>query len=201
MRKLAVLCGMFFLLAVTSAAQDSAVGAVGFDAGSSSEAPADPPQMFSSDRLPWQLGIGYQYLHFSNIHGRTFNNHGLNTSLTRYLNNWFGLEGAVVAGFGSIAGTPNIGTNSLFFGAGPHITVTNDSRLEPWVHVLAGGQHFQRLRNITSWAFIAGGGIDIKLGGRGYWRIQGAYVGTHFPEPGNIPQQTYSFGTGLVLNF
>ena len=201
MRKLAVLCGFVLLLALTSAAQDSAVGAVGFDAGSSSEAAADPPQMFSSDRLPWQLAIGYQYLHFRNIHGRTFNNHGFNTSLTRYLSSWFGLEGTLVMGFGSIAGTPEIGTNSLFFGGGPHIALAKDSRVEPWVHVLAGGQHFRRLGSITSAAFMAGGGVDIKLGGRGYWRIQGDYLGTHFTEPGNITQQNYSFGSGLVLNF
>jgi Outer membrane protein beta-barrel domain len=179
MRKFLVICGAVLCLSLTAAAQE---------------------------RSPWQLGFGYQYQHYNNIQGEDFHDNGLNASVTRYLTNWFGVEGMVTAGFGDTAGTPSLDANSVFFGGGVHIAVPNQSRIEPWIHVLAGGNHFRftqtpTLGSMTSVAFMAGGGLDFKLGGRASWRVQGDYIGTHFTTPLTYTQGNYSFGSGLVINF
>jgi hypothetical protein len=179
MRKFLVICGAVLCLSLTAAAQE---------------------------RSPWQLGFGYQYQHYDNIQGENFHNNGLNASVTRYASNWFGVEGTITAGFGHTDGTPSLVAKSVFFGGGVHIAVPNESRIEPWFHVLAGGHHFRftqtgTLGSMTSAAFMAGGGVDFKLGGRASWRVQADYIGTHFTTPTAYTQSNYSVGTGLVINF
>ena len=65
------------------------------------------------------------------------------TDLTRYLNDWFGVEGAVAIGFGNTGTPQNLTAKSLFVGGGPHVAVYNKSRFEPWAHALVGLQHFR----------------------------------------------------------
>ena len=203
MRKLFVLCAAFFCLSLTVSAQDSTAA---FDAaGSASPAsePAAPASLLPADREPWQLGVGFEYLHF-NILGQQFHNLGYQADVTRYLNNWFGLEGTVVVGFGNTGATPKVDAKSLFVGGGPHISLYNSNHLEPWAHVMLGLEHFRftqtaTLGSISHAAFMAGGGLDYKIStGRVYWRIQGDYIGTNV---GPSLKPNYSFGTGLVINF
>lgn len=179
MRKFLIVCAAVLCLSMTAAAQE---------------------------RSPWQLGFGYQYQHYTNIQGEDFSNNGLHASMTRYLTDWFGVEGMVTAGFGHTSDTPSLVAKSVFFGGGVHIAVPNQSRIEPWVHVIAGGDHFRftqtsTLGSMTSAAFMAGGGIDFKLGGRASWRVEGDYLGTHFTTPTAYTQGNYSVGTGLIVNF
>src|ERR1035437_6240213 len=144
MHKLLLLCGAVLCLSLTAVAQDAPAA---LDASSPASEPATPAALKPSDREPWQVGIGYQYQHY-NVLGQTFHNNGFNTDLTRYLNNWFGVQGAVAMGFGN-TGTPLNPTvsctcaKSLFGGGGPHVAVHNNSRFETWVHVLVGWQHFR----------------------------------------------------------
>jgi opacity protein-like surface antigen len=200
MRKLLVLWGVVLCLSMTAAAQDDPAA---FDTSSPASEPAAPVSFHPPERQPWQLGIGYQYQHYK-ILGQTFHNNGLHTDLTRYLNDWFGIEGAAVMGFGN-TGTPlNLTAKSFFIGGGPHIAFHNTSRFEPWVHGLVGWQHFRFtqtsgiLGSNSALGFMVGGGVDFKLRSRVFWRIQGDYIGTRFQS---ATQSNYSFGTGLVFNF
>jgi hypothetical protein len=199
MRKFLVLCAAFFCLSLTAAAQDSTAA---FDASSPASEPAAPASLIPAERTPWQLGVGFEYLHFK-ILGQSFHNLGYNAAVTRYLNNWFGVEGTVVAGFGHTGSNPSLDAKSFFIGGGPHIAVYNAGRVEPWFHVIAGWERFRFTQTSTLGAeaalgFLAGGGVDYKLGGRAYWRVQGDYIGSRF---GGKIQTNYSVGTGFVLNF
>jgi hypothetical protein len=199
MRKLLILCGALLCLSLNAAAQESAAA---FDAGSPAGEPAAPASLMPPDREPWQLGIGFQYQHFS-VLNQSFHTLGYNVGLTRYINNWFGIEAAGVFGFGNTGTTPNLTAKTFFIGGGPHLAFTNGSRFEPWVHVISGWQHFRFTQTSTIGSnsgvgFMGGGGVDYKLGGRAYWRIQGDFIGTHL---GPSIEKNYSFGTGLILNF
>lgn len=200
MRKLSILCAALFCFSITASAQDPTAA---LDAASPASEPAAPASLIPADRDPWQLGVGFQYLHY-NVLGLKFHDLGYQADLTRYFNNWFGVEGTVIAGFGHAGSNPSFVAKSVFLGGGPHISLHNFNRLEPWAHVLVG---WDRLRFTQSAsfgsnshaAFFAGGGLDYKIvGERVYWRIQGDYIGTNF---GPSITTNYAFGTGLVLNF
>lgn len=200
MRMLSILCVALFCFSLTASAQDSSVA---YDAASPASEPAAPASLIPADREPWQLGVGFQYLHY-NVLGLSFHNLGYKADITRYFNNWFGVEGTAIAGFGHAGPNGSVDAKSLFLGGGPHISIYNTNHFEPWAHILVG---WDRLRFTQSSsigaeshaAFFAGGGLDYKIGsGRVYWRIQGDYIGTNF---GPKITANYSFGTGLVLNF
>jgi hypothetical protein len=193
MRKLSILSVALFCLSLTASGQDSTAT---FDANTSESAPAAPAPLIPPDRDPWQIGVGFQYLHF-NIQGQSFHNLAYQADVTRYLNNWFGLEGTTVAGFGHTGSNPSVVAKSFFIGGGSHISLHNSYHFEPWVHVLVGWEHL--LGAYSHAAFMAGGGVDYKIhGGRLYWRVQGDFLGSNF---GPTLSKNYSFGTGLVLNF
>ncbi len=207
MPKVLFLCGTILCLSFTAAAQDSPAA---FDASSPASEPAAPITFHPSERATWQLGVGFQYQHFQ-ILGQTFHDIGVNTDITRYLNDWFGIEAAAAAGFGSIGKPVNINASSLvakstFIGGGPHFALLKRSRFEPWGHFLVGWDHFRftETNNIiglgsnSAIGFIAGGGVDFKLFPLVYWRVQGDLLGSRF---GNTREFNYSFGSGVVLNF
>jgi hypothetical protein len=200
MRKLLVLCAALFCLSLTAAAQDSTAA---FDASSSASEPAAPSPFIPVDREAWQVGLGFQYLQF-NVLGQKFHDFGFRGDVTRYFNNWFGLEGAAIAGFGHTGATPSQTANSFFIGGGPHLSMHSYSRFDPWAHVLIGLQHFRftqagAVGSNSFDAIIAGGGVDYKIGAVPiFWRVQGDFIGTSI---GSSMTKNYSFGTGLVLNF
>jgi len=203
MRKLSILCAALFCLALTASAQDSTAA---FDADTTASEPAAaaapaPGSLIPADREPWQLGVGFEYSHYS-VLGLHFHDFGYQADITRYLNNWFGLEGTATAGFGHAAN--NIDAKSVFLGGGPHISLFNSNHFEPWVHVIVGWERFRFTQGSTFGsnshaAFMGGGGVDYKIGsGRLYWRVQGDFIGTNV---GPSFSKNYSVGTGLVLNF
>jgi len=198
MSKFLILCGALLCISLSAAAQESTAA---LDTGSSASEPGAPASLSPVNREPWQIGLGFQYQHHDAFVG--FHTLGYNVDVTRYLNEWFGVEGTGVFGFGSTAGTPTLDAKSLFVGGGPHIAIGNYTRFEPFVHVLVG---WERLRfTETSYlgvnsaiAFYGGGGVDYKFGGRASWRVQGDFIGSHF---GNSINKNYSFGTGFIFNF
>ncbi len=202
MRKLLALCGAFLCLSMPAVAQDAPAA---LDASSPAGEPAAPVSFQPSVRDPWQLSTGYQFQYYR-VLGQSFHNNGFHTDVTRYLNDWFGVEGAVTMGFGRTGAPLNIIAKSLFVGGGPHIAVHNNSRIEPWVHVLVGLQHFRfaqtspvlGLGSNSALGFMAGGGADFKLTQRVFWRVQADYIGTHFQSS---TQANFSFGSGVVFNF
>jgi hypothetical protein len=200
MRKLWVLCAALFCLSLTASAQDSTAA---FDASSSASEPAAPSTFIPADREPWQLGVGFQYTHFD-VLGQQFHNFGYQADVTRYLNNWFGVEGTTTAGFGHNGTSPSQDAKSFFIGGGPHVSLHDSTHFEPWMHVIAGWERFRftqtgTLGNNSHAAFMAGGGVDYKIsGGRIYWRLQGDFLGTNI---GPSFSSNYSFGTGFIVNF
>jgi hypothetical protein len=199
MRKFLILFGALLCLSMTAAAQDSTAS---IDTSSSASDAVPPATFHPSTREPWQYGLGYQYQHFG-VLGQTISTNGFNTEITRYINNWFGIEGTAVMGFGNTGSPRNLDAKSFFLGGGPHVALQNKSRIEPWAHVLVGWEHFRFTQTTTigsnsALGFMAGGGVDYKLGPRAFWRVQGDYIGTHFSS---AMQTNYSFGTGLVFNF
>jgi hypothetical protein len=202
MRKGFILIGALLCLSLSASAQDAAET---LDSSSSAAEPAapSPASLYPSARDPWQFGAGFQYLHF-NLLGQNFHDIGFNTQVTRYLDDWFGVEGTGVFGYGH-TGSKNLVAKSLFVGGGPHISFSNSTRFEPWAHVLVGWQHFRFTQvnagfgSDSAIAFMGGGGLDIKFGGRAAWRVQGDFIGSHFGN--TIQKNDYSFGTGIVFNF
>ncbi len=205
MRTFIALCAVVLFSSLGAAAQESSAA---FETSNDTSSPA-ARSLSPMDRSAWQLGFGFQYQHF-NVLGSKFGNHGFHTSIARFTNDWLGIEGTAVMGFGHanavVQGRPltNLSAKSLFLGGGPHIAIHNGSRLEPWLHFLPGVQHFRftqtggQLGSNSAFGFIGGGGIDYKIGPRAYWRVQLDYVGTRFSSHW---QKNYSFGTGLVINF
>src|SRR5271165_412070 len=197
MRKLSILCAALFCLSLAASAQDSAAA---FDAASPASEPAAPASLIPADRDPWQVGVGFQYSHY-NVLGLKFHDLGYQADVTRYINNWFGIEGTVTTGFGNAGGSPQIDAKSLFLGGGAHVSVYNSNHFEPWVHVIAGWERFRFSQGANYGvnahaAFLAGGGLDYKIkAGRIYWRVQGDYIGVNV---GPILNTNYSIGTGLV---
>jgi hypothetical protein len=203
MRKLSILCAALFCLSLTASAQDSTAAADASTTDTTVSEAAAPASLSPADRDPWQIGAGFQYSHF-NVLGQTFHNYGYQAEVTRYLSNWFGVEGATAAGFGHVDNNSSIDAKTFFIGGGPHISLYNSNHLEPWVHVIVGYERFRftqtaTLGSVGHAAFYGGGGLDYKIGGgRLYWRVQGDFIGTNV---GPSFSKNYAFGTGLVLNF
>lgn len=128
MKKLFVLCAALLCLSFSAAAQESVAA---FDAASPAAEPAAPApstQLTPSDREPWQAGLGFQYQHY-NVLGQNFHDLGYNTQVTRFINNWFGVEGTVAMGWGS-TGPTRIWMRNLYSSAADHTsrgTITVDS--------------------------------------------------------------------------
>jgi len=195
MRNFLALCGTVLLLSLAAAAQDGSRVRAGYTAASS----AASPQRSAALQLPsWQVGISYEYLRFDFL-GSGVNLNGFNTSLTRYANDWFGLEADVGPAFGSDSSNQSV--KFLWYGGGPHLAYRHSGKFEPWVHFLFGGAHVfpqTAFGSRNAYGYIAGGGLDIKLNPRVYWRIQGDFVETHFFDQW---QNNAQFKTGLVFNF
>jgi opacity protein-like surface antigen len=194
MRKLLLLCGTILCLSITAAAQDATAS---LDANGPAAEPAAPISFQVVDRTPWQLGVGYQYQHFKAL-GQTIHTNGYNTDITRFLNDWIGIEGTAIMGFGSTSIKPGGKAKSLFIGGGLHAAINEQGRFEPWVHGLIGWEHIRTAQGISGLGFIGGGGVDFKIGPRLYWRVQGDYIGTRFKS---FMQSGYAIGTGVVINF
>jgi hypothetical protein len=167
--------------------------------------------VYVPDRGCFDIGFGYQFQHYS-VFNRSFNDNGYNVDVGMHLVDWLtgaegrltvGLEGTTAFGFGHTGGSPNLDAKSLFVGAGPHVAVQSRSRLEPWVHVIPGLQHFRFTQTATigsnnAFGFMCGGGLDVRIQRGLYWRVQGDYIGTLFQSD---IQSNYSFGTGLIVYF
>jgi hypothetical protein len=171
------------------------------------------PGIFEPDRGRIQLGVGYQYQHYHNVLGRSFHDHGYYADVSFHLFDAItgasarlavAGEGTVAAGFGHAGGSPIVVSNSLFIGGGPRVSIVSSSRIEPWIHVLPGWQHFrftqtaQGLGSNSAFGFMAGAGLDFKVAGPLFWRIQADYIGTNFRS---TLQNNYSVGSGVSLYF
>ena len=169
------------------------------------EAPAaDPsptPRYIFGDRddYRWQLGVGFEYFRFQSS-AFDANLLGLNTTLTYFTNDWFGVEGDVVTVF-----SPNtIFSNDhakLFGGAGGIRVGGRRAKWEPWAHALVGGAHLQpqtALGGRSAIMAIAGGGMDYRVHARLSFRGEADYVYTGYFSQS---QSSFQIIAGVVLHF
>lgn len=185
--------GNFFTLTTAAPAPDAPAAATPAD-------PADPKYVVwgSRDDYRWQLGIGVDYFRFQS---NAFNANlvGLNTSLAYYTNDWFGVEGNFVTGFGS-----DIYPNSrakIFGGLGGIRIGGRRARWEPFGHFLAGGGHLQpqtALGSRTGLMLQAGGGVDYRVHARLSIRGEADWVYTTFFSQSQNSLQVVG---GIVLHF
>lgn len=121
------------------------------------------------------------------------NYNGISGSVSRYVDNdgWWGIEGYANLTFGSISSNINRGdgphainsvqasesTTRVIFGGGPRFAYRHNSRVEPWVHVILAGDLIKfpsvqvqaaagetlPIDSYAGFAFVSGGGVDIKL--------------------------------------
>lgn len=172
----------------------------------------EAPGIFVPDRGCFELGLGYQYQHFS-VLGSKFDTNGVSADIGMHLVDLvtgdvgrltLGAEGTLIGGFGGhTGGSPSLDVKSLFLGGGPHIAVANSSRFEPWIHGLVGLEHLRFTQTATlgsnsAFGYMVGAGVDIRLKRAVYWRLQGDYLGTHFNSG---LQPNYSAGTGILFYF
>jgi hypothetical protein len=183
MRRGIFLLGILVFCSVASMAQGPAgvgAGSVRAVQASGSESP--------SFLLPWRFSVGYQYNRF-NLTGTPFNTTGVNGSVSRVFNNWFGVEGQVGFGVGNTGSTTspaNLTAKSTFVAGGPRLVHRGRSRLELWVHALGGMEHFRfsetagGLGSNTGLAGMLGGGADFRLSRKVAITGEGDELGTRF---------------------
>jgi opacity protein-like surface antigen len=162
--------------------------------------PEPKPRFIYSDRddYRWQLGLGVSFERFrSSIYSAS--GVGTNTSLSYFLNDWFGVEGNVSTFF-----APTIWNGEhiklVNYGAGPRIAWRRP-RWEPWLHGLVGGAHALPQtagHSENGFSVQLGGGADYRFLPRLSLRLEVDYVRTRlFSQWQNNGQAA----AGIVFHF
>lgn len=199
MRKFLALCGAVLYFAAPMAAQDQPTAlAVTSPMSAAASAPARQQGRFGAELYHWQVGMSYEYIRFQAA-GTAYNLHGFNTTLTRFVNDWVGVEGVAGGGFGAAVNGQN--PKLLVYGGGLRFAHRSNPKIDTWVHGLVGGAHFQpqtALGGRNAFAYVGGGGVDLKFTPRLYWRFQGDFVGSRFFSQ---RQSNFQVTTGFVIDF
>jgi len=173
--------------------------------------------IFAPDRGPNELGVGYQFQHY-NVLGQTFHDNAFKADFSHHVFDWVtgagwrltvAVEGTATVGFGHTPPNPNPNictcANSVFLGVGPRVSIESPGRIEPFLHLVPGWQHFRfaqtdKIGSNSAFGFLGGGGVDVRvLTARPvYWRVQVDYIGTTFQSS---EQSNYSIGSGLIFYF
>jgi Outer membrane protein beta-barrel domain len=168
------------------------------------DAPAAPraPQYGGGGDLGyrWHLATGYEYVHFEST-AFSANLSGIHTALAYSVNDWFQLEGSIVAAFGGEIFGGEMTKFAMFTGGGRIQWDRSPRRWSPWAHVLVGGVHVnpQLARaSKNGFALQAGGGVDWNLNPRLSFRGEADYVRTQLYSES---QNNYQAGVGVVLHF
>ena len=156
---------------------------------------------------PWQAAFSYQY-NRDNLLGSPFNTHGLNVTVTRFFGRWIGVEATVGTGFfgttGQTTNPPNLSVKSVFFGAGPRLALRTGSRFEPWIHIVAGMEHYRFsqtagiLGSNNALAGEAGIGMDVYLRPHLALRGEAGFIGSRFFSAN---QRSFQVLGGVVFGF
>jgi hypothetical protein len=163
-------------------------------------APSPKPRFLygGRDDYRWQLALGVSWLRFQSS---VFNASavGINTSVTYFTNDWFGVEGNLTAVF-----APTILVNEhvkiATYGGGPKIA-WRQKQWEPWLHGIFGGAHEQPQivgSSRNTYCIKAGGGADYRWNPRVSFRLEGDYVRTAFFQGS---QNDFQLAGGIVFHF
>ena len=177
-----------------------AASALGSPVPDASPSPSPDPKFVygGRDDFRWQLAIGADWIRFrSSIFNASAV--GINTSVTYFTNEWFGIEGTLSTGF-----APEIFDREhvklLVYGGGPKIA-WREKKWEPWVHAIFGGSHEQPQtagHSKNSYAIEAGGGADYRFNPRLSGRLEADWVRTGFFSQS---QNNFQLMGGVVFHF
>jgi len=159
----------------------------------------DPKFIYGGrDDFRWQLAIGADWIRFrSSIFDASAV--GINTSVTYFTNEWFGVEANISTDF-----APQIFDREhvklLIFGGGPKIA-WRERKWEPWLHAIIGFAHEQPQtadHSKTAFATKVGGGADYRFNPRFSGRLEGDWVRTMFFSQS---QNNFELMGGVVFHF
>ena len=126
---------------------------------------------------------------------------GWNASLTGNYNRWFGLTGDFSGAYKS----GPIDFKSYTFTFGPTVAARNNETFTPFAHALFGGFHQvdevngTNLGSVTGFAFIMGGGVDVKITPHIAARVgQFDWMSFHSSDASS---NSFRYSGGLVLRF
>jgi hypothetical protein len=161
--------------------------------------PAARNSKYDYGRDRWELGVGVTLVRFrSSVYYATAV--GLNTSVAYFLKDWLAIEGAVTSAFAPAVFRSYERVKYVGYGAGPKISFGRD-KLEPWVHVLAGGMHIlpqTGLSGKNGFEVMAGGGADYSPIPQFAVRLEADWLNTHvFGQTQNSGQAVL----GIVFHF
>jgi opacity protein-like surface antigen len=166
-------------------------------------APAPEPQVIArgSEIERWQLGLGFTYVKFRSP-AIDASMAGVNTSVTYFTNDWFGVEGNITAAFGRKIFVDDQ-TRYAGITGGPKIVVHQQrwERWEPWAHVLFGIAHVNpQLAGVgkNGVAIQVGGGADYAAWQQISVRLEGDWVLTRLYSQS---QNNFQLVTGVVFHF
>jgi hypothetical protein len=140
-----------------------------------------PPQgvygVFPSYR--YQIYVGYTFFRFYVVPGLEENTDGLDFSIAYYFRDHLAVDGEMAVTFGTYTGE----NSEFFLGMGGLRYRHPVSRLDVWVHGLAGEAHFSpqtAFGNEDGFGYEVGGGVDVSPRHlRLSLRLEGDMVGTH----------------------
>ena len=204
-------CSSISLVSVCPAAGNSPFSAVEASAPTTASNPLAEPissdsKSSKSDQYPsrprsthdkFDLAVGFEYFHYrSSIFNS--NLYGLHTSFTYFRYEWLGIEGNVVASFGT-SNLLNESSRAVLYSAGPRFA-WREKRFQPWLHALVGGLHIrpQTTSNINGVAFQLGGGMDWRYKPLISFRAESDYVRSQVNSSG---QNSFQLGGGVVFHF
>ncbi len=140
----------------------------------------------------------------------SFNNYGGSGSFTWNVSRWVGLteELGGLSYNRTVNGISNSGGTTTFL-LGPRLNMRKFDYFVPFAEFLLGGAHagppMTGNTSQTSFALVAGGGVDIVLSKNIAWRFAEIdYLMTNFSGAslgGNARQDNLRLGTGIVLRF
>lgn len=169
-------------------------------------APADPatpspkPRFIygGRDDYRWQLGIAATWVRFrSSIFNASAV--GVKTTVTYFLNDWFGVEGSATGAFAPAYANGQIVKVGLY-GGGPKIA-WRQRRWEPWLHAIFGGAHEQPQTaggSRNAYSIQLGGGADYRWNPRISFRLEADLARTGFFHES---QNNFELAGGIVFHF
>jgi hypothetical protein len=146
----------------------------------------------------WQLAIGVDWFRFrSSIFNASAV--GIDSSVTYFTNEWFGIEGSVTTAFSPVLQN-NEHVKLLVYGGGPKVA-WRQRRWEPWLHAILGGAHVQPQtadNSKNAFAVKVGGGADYRFNPRFSGRLEADWVRTTFFSQS---QNNFELMGGVVFHF
>lgn len=147
---------------------------------------------------PWQVSLGYSFVHFQYVRNANINLSGLDTSVTYFFNPYVGVEGDVTPGFG---GYGKGGAKFCFYGGGLRVAKRSGRRWEPWGHVTIGRANVFPQTSFSSTGGLAiqgGGGYDYRVNPRFSIRAEGDWLHSRLYS---TSQNNVKIVLGFAFNF